>query len=233
MQILDGGSLRFDLPLKVTKADFGSSARYGTFDASKKRKINANKVKIAKKAAAQALSWANDDDSGAAASKALRIVVVERAFEVGDVPAAARDDDDNGGGDGDDTDAPLEELIRRRTAARDAFAASLEEALRSMVKADAQIDKCTVYEKRADGVAVFKFKAPGDATDAIKAWDGADFRGSQLKSYFWDGVTDYTKPAPGTEDAVDREEKSRIDGFGDWLEDQGDLPPELQLRVES
>ena len=69
--------------------------------------------------------------------------------------------------------------------------------------------------------------------DAIKAWDGADFRGSQLKSYFWDGVTDYTKPAPGTEDAVDREEKSRIDGFGDWLEDQGDLPPELQLRVES
>ena len=80
--ILDGGSLRFDVPLKVTRADFGSS-RYGAYDASKKRKINANKVKVAKKAAAQSLSWSNDDDSGTASSKALRIVVVERAFVPG------------------------------------------------------------------------------------------------------------------------------------------------------
>ena len=63
--------------------------------------------------------------------------------------------------------------------------------------------------------------------------DGAAFRGRTLKSYFWDGVTDYAKPAPGDEAKVEAEEKERIDGFGDWLEDQGDLPPELQLRVEA
>ena len=25
----------------------------------------------------------------------------------------------------------------------------------------------------------------------------------------------------------------RVDAFGDWIEDQGELPPELQLRVEA
>ena len=221
LQILDGGSLRFDVPLQVTRADFGSS-RYGAYDASKKRKINANKVKVAKKAAAQSLSWSNDDDSGTASSKALRIVVVERAFVPGDAPDEEAPED-----------ASLEDLAARRATARDGFAAELQGALESLLDAPPDVDKCAVHFHRTDGVCVFKFKLPGDATDAIKAWDGAAFRGRTLKSYFWDGVTDYAKPAPGDEAKVEAEEKERIDGFGDWLEDQGDLPPELQLRVEA
>ena len=89
-----------------------------------------------------------------------------------------------------------------------------------------------MYRKRADGVVVFKFARPADAQEAAKAWDGAEFRGQNLASSFWDGVTDYTQPLAGTEDAVEAMDTERNESFGDWLEDQGDLPEELRLRVE-
>jgi len=183
--------------------------------------VNANKVKIAKRAAAQSLSWANDDDSGAVAAKALRIVVVERAFRLGDVPAPTADDDDS-----------LDSMIRKKVTPRDDFGAGLGTALAALLDPASVVDKATPHLDRPDGVVVFKFARPGDAQDAIKAWDGASFRGATLKAFFWDGVTDYAKAPAGDEAAAADAEDERIDAFGDWIEDQGELPPELQLRVE-
>ena len=76
------------------------------------------------------------------------------------------------------------------------------------------------------------FKEPSDAQKSVKVWDSAEFRGRKLKAAFWDGVTDYTRVAKEAEESAEGGEEKRIDAFGDWLEDQGELPPELQLRVE-
>ena len=43
-------------------------------------------------------------------------------------------------------------------------------------------------------------------------------------------MTDYTRVA-GNEEKEKEEEKQRHDEFGDWLESQDELPPELQLQV--
>ena len=45
-------------------------------------------------------------------------------------------------------------------------------------------------------------------------------------------MTDFKCVAKEAEESAEGGEEKRIDAFGDWLEDQGELPPELQLRVE-
>jgi hypothetical protein len=49
-----------------------------------------------------------------------------------------------------------------------------------------------------------------------------------MDATYWDGVTDYTK-AGGDEEKERQEEEERHDEFGNWLESQEDLPPELRL----
>ncbi|KAJ8605520.1 hypothetical protein CTAYLR_000058 [Chrysophaeum taylorii] len=73
LQVLDGGSLRFGCPLRVSRAEF-SERRLGEYDPSKARRVNAVKVKYAKKATQQLTQW-DADETG------LRIIVVERAFK--------------------------------------------------------------------------------------------------------------------------------------------------------
>ena len=75
-------------------------------------------------------------------------------------------------------------------------------------------------------------KEPSDAQKSVKVWDACEFRGRKLKAAFWDGVTDFSRKAKEAEESAEGGEEKRIDAFGDWLEDQGELPPELQLRVE-
>ena len=93
----------------------------------------------------------------------------------------------------------------------------------------APLDRAVVHRH---GVVVFKFKEPSDAQKSVKVWDACEFRGRKLKAAFWDGVTDYTRVAKEAEEKAEGGEEKRIDAFGDWLEDQGELPPELRLRVE-
>ena len=61
---------RFDVPLRVTKADFGS-ARYGAFDQSKVKKVNPQKAHVARRAQRQAQNWSYDVDSGASPENAM------------------------------------------------------------------------------------------------------------------------------------------------------------------
>ena len=60
--------------------------------------------------------------------------------------------------------------------------------------------------------------------------EGLDFGTRNLHSFFWDGVTDYTKPQDG--EKAGEEEEVRHEEFGSWLDNQ-ELPPELQLQVEA
>ena len=207
--ILDGGSLRFDVPLRVTKADFGS-ARYGAFDQSKVKKVNPQKAHVARRAQRQAQSWAYDADSGASPENAMRIVVVESCFSL--------------------EDAPVQEVLDEGKSKYDLFAEGVQKELLGLLEGGgAPLDRAVVHRH---GVVVFKFKEPSDAQKSVKVWDACAFRGRTLKAAFWDGVTDYTRVAKEAEEKAEGGEEKRIDAFGDWLEDQGELPPELQLRVE-
>ena len=207
--ILDGGSLRFDVPLRVTKADFGS-ARYGAFDQSKGKKVNPQKAHVARRAQRQAQNWSYDVDSGASPENAMRIVVVESCFSL--------------------EDAPAQEVLDEGKSKYDLFAESVQKELLALLEGGgAPLDRAVVHRH---GVVVFKFKEPSDAQKSVKVWDACEFRGRTLKAAFWDGVTDYTRVAKEAEEKAEGGEEKRIDAFGDWLEDQGELPPELQLRVE-
>mmetsp|Transcript_7807 Transcript_7807/g.27704 ORF Transcript_7807/g.27704 Transcript_7807/m.27704 type:complete len:516 (+) Transcript_7807:86-1633(+) len=202
LQILDGGSLRYDTPLKVTRAEF--SSRLGAFDESKRRKVNMTKVRLAKKAAEQGLQWANDEDSGATTASALRIIIVKHAFAPEDLD--------------DDADDAKAELLRRQ----------LTEAL----DAHEPPEKLTIFAKHAQGAVAIKFKAPGEATAAIKKYDGLSFHARILRAHFWDGATDYTLASKA---AAEEEDADRIDQFGDWLDATGSTArssAKLRLRVE-
>jgi hypothetical protein len=58
-----------------------------------------------------------------------------------------------------------------------------------------------------------------------------------VEAIYWDGVTDYTQhqnlTQPGPEVGEEEEEDKRLDDFGEWLDNQQNLPPEFQLQVGS
>ena len=128
-------------------------------------------------------------------------------------------------------DAPVQEVLDEKEKSKyDLFAESVQKELLGLLEGGgAPLDRAVVHRH---GVVVFKFKEPSDAQKSVKVWDACAFRGRTLKAAFWDGVTDYTRVAKEAEEKAEGGEEKRIDAFGDWLEDQGELPPELQLRVE-
>eukprot|EP00904_Undaria_pinnatifida_P008751 jgi/Undpi1/5005/HiC_scaffold_19.g08357.m1 len=67
--------------LEVSKAVFEQKGQ--SFDNSKRLRVNDARVKVARAAAEQALSWAENDDTGAAKG-GLKIVVVENMFRPSD-----------------------------------------------------------------------------------------------------------------------------------------------------
>ena len=59
--------------------------------------------------------------------------------------------------------------------------------------------------------------------------------GNKLKSYFWDGVANYsvTGQSEAAQEEAEKQEESRLDEFGDWLENNDEeLPEEFRLRTE-
>ena len=53
---------------------------------------------------------------------------------------------------------------------------------------------------------------------------------NDIEAFYWDGVTDFTVV---DEEADEKEAKERLDAFGDWLDNQDELPEEFQIKVES
>ncbi len=81
-----------------------------------------------------------------------------------------------------------------------------------------EIERLVVYDTHVDGIVQIKFKTPTAAAACIKLMDGRFFAGRKISSFFWDGKTDYRKPAES-----DEEVKRRIDDFGKWLEGDSGL----------
>ncbi len=83
IEILNGGLLRPGWPMAITKAVFQQKQQQpnaGGDGPVKRRKQNEAKVKVARAAAKQALSWSEADDTGLNRATALRIVVVKNMF---------------------------------------------------------------------------------------------------------------------------------------------------------
>eukprot|EP00752_Nemacystus_decipiens_P005959 g5381.t1 len=81
INVLHEGQLRPGVTIEVTKAEFKQKGE--SFDNSKRLKVNDARVKVARAATEQALSWAENDDTGATKG-GLKIVVVENMFQPSD-----------------------------------------------------------------------------------------------------------------------------------------------------
>jgi HIV Tat-specific factor 1 len=63
------------------------------------------------------------------------------------------------------------------------------------------------------GICKLKFVSAIHAEECIKLLDGRFFDQRALKSFFWDGKTDYSKVRESDETL-----QSRVEDFGKWLE---------------
>lgn len=117
------------------------------------------------------------------------------------------------------------------------FDAELEEDIASECSKFGDIEKLTVFSKNPRGIAVVKFATAFAAQECIRTMNGRFFGGRQLKSFYWDGATNYSISSATTsaeaEDAEEKEEEKRLEEFGSWLEaEQEELPEEFRLRTE-
>jgi HIV Tat-specific factor 1 len=214
IDIFDGGYLRPNVKINVSKATFDHTTHTEQSNSSsssgqRKPKLTSAQIKVARNAAKQALVWNEDDDIGVSKSSALRIVVLEGMF----TPAELANDDN--------------------------LTNELEEDIAAECSKLGTIEKVTIFSKNPKGVVVIKFSTSYAAQECIRVMNGRFFGGKKIKSYFWDGVTNYSMVSAadggGLEklDQEEKEEESRLDEFGDWLEkDQEELPEEFQLRTE-
>ena len=135
---------------------------------------------------------------------------------------------------------------------KEGYDSVLEKVIFSSCSKFGDIDKITLFSKNPKGVIIVKFKTAFSAQACISAMDGSDLMGKKIRSYFWDGVTNFsastcsiTKSSKdvvtneGTDECKvdvvidEEEEEKRLEDFGNWLEEnEDDLPEELRLRTE-
>lgn len=218
VDILNGGFIRANSQITVTRADFqpaatatdshrnGNGAQHGE-SAGKvayRPSLSQAQVKVARSAIKQALTWNEDDDIGVSKAAALRIVVLEGLFKPSDF-------------------------------ANPTFSDELEADIASECEKIGILEKLTFFSSNPRGIAVVKFSTSYAAQECIRVMNGRYFGGQRLKSYFWDGVTNYsvTGHSDAHEEELEKQEASRLDEFGDWLEqEQEELPEEFRLRTE-
>lgn len=217
LEVLDGGYIRPNFCVTVTKAEFQSKTSGGMSDGSavveglgggaengKRRPVPTRaQIKVTKSAVQQALAWNDEDDIGVSKKQALRIVVLEGMFLPSDFDSST-------------------------------FSDELEQDVASECGKCGEIDKITVFSKNIRGIVIVKFKTSFAAQECIRTMNGRYFSGRRLRSYFWDGVANYAQMSSKQEEEEEKKELARIDEFGDWLEEeQNELPEEFRLVVES
>lgn len=106
----------------------------------------------------------------------------------------------------------------------------LEEVLHESLQEFGPIEKITCISKTS--VVLVKYAEPTAASAALQSLNGSPNPRTKeiMEAIYWDGVTDYTTVA-GDEEKEKEEEEQRHEEFGNWLESQEELPPELQLQV--
>jgi len=237
VEILNGGLLRPGWPISITKAVFQQKAggnnggEGGGGGPVKRRKVNEAKVKVARAAAKQALSWSEADDTGLG-GKALRIVVVKNMFYPTECQAPGFVEELQGDLEGECSAlGPLEKMtiferhpegvvvIKFGTA----FAA--EQCVKLMngrffagrKLQSSYWDGSTDYTK-----AMFRAERP--PTAAVAEGEGEGEGGEEGRGEA--GATALST----MEDEEAAEEERRLAEFGDELDNQ-ELPPEFQLEV--
>lgn len=218
VDILNGGYIRASHQITVTRADFqpsGNAAQQdsntGSSDghnhaqkAAYRPSLSQAQVKVAKSAIKQALTWNEDDDIGVSKAAALRIVVLEGLFK------------------------PQDFL-------NPTFSDELEADIASECEKLGVLEKLTFFSSNPRGIVVVKFSTSYAAQECIRVMNGRYFGGQRLKCYFWDGVSNYsvTGSSAAQEEEEEKQEASRLDEFGDWLEqEQEELPEEFRVRTE-
>eukprot|EP01036_Dinobryon_divergens_P024852 gene24852-33339_t len=119
-------------------------------------------VKVARSAMKQALAWNEDDDIGVKKAAALKIVVLEGMFSPTDF----------------ESQPSFEEELQVDIA---------EECEKCGV-----VEKITLFSQNVRGIVVVKFSTSYAAQECVKLMNGRFFGGRKIKSFFWDGVTNYT-----------------------------------------
>ena len=106
----------------------------------------------------------------------------------------------------------------------------LEETLYESLQEFGPIEKITCISKTS--VVIVKYAEPTAASAALQSLNGSPNPRTKeiMEAIYWDGVTDYTTVA-GDAEKEKEEEDQRHEEFGNWLESQDELPPELQLQV--
>ncbi len=214
LDVLDGGYIRPNFKISVTRANFevpagGSTTVNGTAsdaaNVGRKPPPSQAQIKVARNAAKQALAWNEDDDAGIAnKSSALRIIVLEGMF-------------------------------RPEEFANESFESELEQDVAGECGKFGVIEKITIFSKNPRGIIVIKYSTAFAAQECIKVMNGRFFGAVKIKSYFWDGVTNYSivPIRKDQEEKEEKEEEARLEGFGQWLDDQqDDLPDEFRLQTE-
>lgn len=102
----------------------------------------------------------------------------------------------------------------------------LEDEIHEYCQEFGEVEKITCIEKTK--VIIVKFNEPTVASNAIEGLHGKTNKrtNQKVEAIYWDGVTDYTQ-----KEEEEGDEEERHEEFGKWLEEQQELPPELQLQV--
>eukprot|EP00953_Heterococcus_sp_UTEX-ZZ885_P010033 5866-Heterococcus_DN1.PRE.7 len=162
LQVLDGSQLRVGVFLEVTKAVFEQKG--DKLDGARRLKVTDARVKVARAAAQQALSWNESDDSGVTSAKGgLKIVVIENMFE----PADFENPDDP------------------------TFGEDLHNDIAAECEKLGPLEKITVFSRNAAGPVVVKFGTAYAAEECIKRMEGRWFGKRKLRCHYWDGITNY------------------------------------------
>lgn len=214
IEYLNGGYIRTNAQISVSLASFDNfnardeltteeGGNKPTKRSSTLSSLTQAQIKVAKNAMKQALAWNEDDDCGISRSSALKIIVLEGIFHP-------------------------HEFIQDP---------SYEQEIQNDVYQECSkfgpIEKITMFSKNPRGILIVKYGTGYGAQECIRVMNGRYFGGKKIKSYYWDGVSNYSLQSIVSEKEEEKEEEHRLEEFGDWLDqDQDDLPEEFKLRVE-
>jgi hypothetical protein len=135
----------------------------------------------------QALAWNEDDDIGVKKAAALKIVVLEGMFSPTDFESQPSFEEE------------LQVLVVTNSLCLiPSLRHPLSVLLFDQVDIAEECEKCGVVEKitlfsqNVRGIVVVKFSTSYAAQECVKLMNGRFFGGRKIKSFFWDGVTNYT-----------------------------------------
>jgi RNA recognition motif-containing protein len=170
-----------------------------------RRKVSSVKRKVARLAKLQAVGWDTGENGRITGGlKGLRIIVLQNVFDA--------------------------LLLRGIVEAKeDFFLKGVEKEIFEKCTEFGTVEKITIfYKNKKNGVVIVKFTQPAAAGEAIQEYNCYNFRGKVIEASYWDGVTDYTVR---NEEQESKDTETRLDEFGNWLDNQ-ELPEEFQLQVE-